>query len=427
MKTGNKTPFVFIISVCLVLASILTGCGQAGKQAVVEQSRKETKEAVEAGNIILPEYLEVEETKVSIQEQMQIEEGPEETDLHDMMAALLSDMYGDYKEEGGEIVFIPDGTLIDGIYNENIYDGIRMYALAAGVSFSYYEVEGDTIEDYQKALVHAVDNQARVIVCAGENFQKAVFALQDVYPHVSFLLIDGVPEDISGETKKPADNVHCVTFREEQAGYLAGYMAVMEGYRRLGFIGGVETAPVIRYGHGYLQGIDDAANQMAVADVSVKYWYAGTYEPGQEIQETALAWYEDGTEVIFACGGRIYESVLKAAEDQDRMMIGADMDQCRESECVLTSAVKDIANAVVISLDDYYASGGRWSESFAGQVQRCGAKENCTGLPVLNTEWRFENVTTDDYYKLYHQVRRGEIEVSDMIEERPQVSVTVEY
>jgi len=108
-------------------------------------------------------------------------------------------------------------------------------------------------------------------------------------------------------------------------------------------------------------------------------------------------------------------------------MIGADMDQCRESECVLTSAVKDIANAVIISLDDYYAAGGRWSENFAGQVQRCGAKENCTGLPVLNTEWRFENITIDEYYKVFHQVRRGEIEVSDVVDVRPQVSVTVEY
>ena len=124
---------------------------------------------------------------------------------------------------------------------------------------------------------------------------------------------------------------------------------------------------------------------------------------------------------------RLYESVVEAAEDKGGMMIGADMDQCRESECVLTSAVKDIANAVIISLDDYYAAGGRWSENFAGQVQRCGAKENCTGLPVLNTEWRFENITIDEYYKVFHQVRRGEIEVSDVVDVRPQVSVTVEY
>lgn len=427
MKIGTKRPLVISISVGLILTGILTGCGAAGQREAVEPSG-ETKEAVETVGITFVDQLEVEEpARVTIQEQMKIEEEPEEADYRDVMAALLSDMYGDYREEGGEIAFVPDGALIDGIYNENIYDCICMYALAAGVSFSYYGVEGESLQDYRDALVHAVDNQARIIVCAGENFQKAVYELQNEYPQISFLLIDGVPEDESGEAADVADNVHCVTFQEEQAGYLAGYMAVMEGYRRFGFIGGVESAPVIRYGYGYLQGIDDAAGSMAIEDVSVKYWYAGTYEPGQEILDKASAWYEDGTEVIFACGGRLYESVVEAAEDKGGMMIGADMDQCRESECVLTSAVKDIANAVIISLDDYYAAGGRWSENFAGQVQRCGAKENCTGLPVLNTEWRFENITIDEYYKVFHQVRRGEIEVSDVVDVRPQVSVTVEY
>ena len=429
MKIGTKELRVRAVAAGLILAGVLTGCGMSKQQTVTERPKEGTEEAVEVMDILtIHEQMEGDETAdVTIHEQIEMTKEPEETDWRDAMEALLNDMYGDHMEEGGEIAFVPDGALIDGIYNENIYDGICMYALAAGVSFSYYGVEGESLQDYRDALVHAVDNQARIIVCAGENFQKAVYELQNEYPQISFLLIDGVPEDESGEAADVADNVHCVTFQEEQAGYLAGYMAVMEGYRRFGFIGGVESAPVIRYGYGYLQGIDDAAGSMAIEDVSVKYWYAGTYEPGQEILDKASAWYEDGAEVIFACGGRLYESVVEAAEDKGGMMIGADMDQCRESECVLTSAVKDIANAVIISLDDYYAAGGRWSENFAGQVQRCGAKENCTGLPVLNTEWRFENITIDEYYKVFHQVRRGEIEVSDVVDVRPQVSVTVEY
>ena len=59
--------------------------------------------------------------------------------------------------------------------------------------------------------------------------------------------------------------------------------------------------------------------------------------------------------MIFACGGQLYESVLEAAEDKGGMMIGADIDQCQESECILTSTVKGIADAVILSLDDYYS------------------------------------------------------------------------
>lgn len=431
MKSGTKKSHVLSVAAGFLLAVVLTGCGATGQQAVVEQSSEvqdKIEVTAEPAEIMIHEQMATDEgAGVTIHEQMEITQASEEADGQDAMEALLNDMYGDYMEEGGEIAFVPDGILMDGIYNENIYNGIRMYALAAGVSFSYYGVEDGTYEDYRNAIVHAVDNRARVIVCAGDNFQKAVGELQDVYSQISFLLIDGVPVDTSEESLPIADNVHCVAFREEQAGYLAGYMAVLEGYRRFGFIGGVETEPVIRYGYGYLQGIDDAARELKQNDVVVNYWYAGTYLPGPEIQKKASDWYDSGTEVIFACGGQLYESVLKAAEDKDRLMIGVDIDQSRESERVLTSAVKDVANAVVISLDDYYAAGGRWSEEYAGQKQLCGTKENCVGIPTVDTEWRFENVTTDEYYKVFHQVRRGETEVSDAVDKRPQVSVTVNY
>ena len=131
--------------------------------------------------------------------------------------------------------------------------------------------------------------------------------------------------------------------------------------------------------------------------------------------------------LFFVCGGPIYESVLGAAEEKEGLLIGADVDQCKTSDRFLTSAVKDIANAVVISLDNYYAAGRKWSEEFAGKSIRYGAQENCTGIPILETEWRFQKVTMDKCYEIYAQIRQGKISVSDEILRRPQVSVTVKY
>ena len=93
----------------------------------------------------------------------------------------------------------------------------------------------------------------------------------------------------------------------------------------------------------------------------------------------------------------------------------------------LTSAVKDIANAVVISLDDYFAEGGKWSEAFAGQSVRYGMKDNCAGIPMLETEWKFQHVTMKKCYEIYTQIGQGKIFVSEEIEERPGVAVTVKY
>lgn len=385
----------------LFLIGLLTGCAGAGQKETVSE--------------------DVQEDAVDIETQ----EKQRRAAQVDPMEELLEDIYGDYKEKGGEIAFVSDGVVMDGNYNEVMYEGIQMYALAAGVSFSYYNVEEDNLEGHLKIMEEAISNQAKIVVCAGYDFQEAVGELQDRYPEISFLLIDGVPVDTEGEPLEIEKNVHCISFREEESGYLAGYMAVLEGYHNLGFIGGKEEPSVIRYGHGYLQGIDDAAKELELDDVTVNYWYAGTFQSDEEICEKAAQWYAEGTEIIFACGGFLYESVLEAANEEDGLLIGVDVDQNESSERFLTCAIKDIANAVVISLDDYYAAGREWSEAFAGQNVRYGVEDSCTGIPVLETEWRFKNVTMEEFYKLYTQMRQGEISVSDETGSRPQVSVTV--
>ena len=399
----------------LLLAVSLIGCTSAGQQGA-----KETESASEASS------KETSTTETSTTEMSTVEtpitEIPifEEPSVEDQKEELLKDSYGDYQREGGEIAFVSDGTIMDGSYNQAIYEGVQMYALAAGVTFSYYLVEENGLEGYQEAITRAVSNQAEIIVCGGYDFGEAVGTLQAVYPEIEFLMMDGVPTDAKGNSVDMENNVHCVTFREEEAGYLAGYLTVMEGYRRLGFIGGEEVPSVIRYGYGYLQGIRDAAEDMDLENVTVDYWYSGSFRIDSEVAAKASEWYANGTEVIFACGGVLYESVLEAAENEGGLLIGVDVDQSALSDRFLTSAVKGLANGVIISLDDYYASGGQWSESFAGQEVRYGIEDNCAGIPVLDTEWRFRNVTVEDFYEVYVRIKQGEVIISDETGEPPQ-------
>ena len=102
-----------------------------------------------------------------------------------------------------------------------------------------------------------------------------VYEAQTKYPDVSFIIIDAQPVK-DGEAKLE-DNVLSIFYAEEQAGYLAGYAAVTEGYRNLGFMGGIAVPAVIRYGYGFVQGADAAAKDLGLAagDVSVKYTYVG--------------------------------------------------------------------------------------------------------------------------------------------------------
>lgn len=426
--------------VSLLLAGMVAGCGAAGKPQAAGDAETGTQSGVPA--VSLPERIwpaEEESEELQMIEAAQIEgvdrkmwlwQAQQPVPKKDPLEALLEDPYGDYREEGGEIAFVADGPVMDGGYNEAVYKGIRMYALAAGISFSYYSTDADTGEradGFEELVMRAVDGGADVIVCSGYDFQEAVGTLQEDCPQVSFLLIDGVPVGEDGEPVAIRENVHCVAFHEEQAGYLAGYMAVLEGYRSFGFVGGREVDSVIRYGYGYLQGIDDAAADMALTGVEVKYGYVETFQPSEEIRERISGMFAEGTQIIFVCGGSLYLPAVEAAEAANGRLIGVDMDQNVLSDCFLTSAVKGLDDAVIISLDDYYASGKKWSEEFAGKLTWYGVENHCAGIPTFGTAWRFAHVTMENYYEIYKRMKQGEISVSDETDVRPSLSVAVAY
>ncbi|MFG6337284.1 MAG: BMP family ABC transporter substrate-binding protein [Lachnospiraceae bacterium] len=393
----------------LILILFLTGCGKSA-QETASPAENETSE----------------ETGQGTEEDTESGSGVEMSSWRESVQKMFEDPYGDYVETGGEIAFLTDGSVEDGGYNEAIFNGVRMYALGAGTSFSCYHADPNAPESYQEIIHRAVEDKAGLIVCAGDVFGKAVGALQGMYSQTSFLLVDAVPYDGEGEELPIAENVHCILFHEEQAGYLAGYMAVWEGYRNLGFIGGREEPAVLRYGYGYLQGINAAAKDLSLDDVAVNYWYADTYAADIAVREKADGWYESGTQIIFACGGGLYESVLEAAENQDGLMIGVDVDQCRISDRVLTSAVKNIGAAVTDALDEYYADGG-WSEADAGQVKRYGVEEGCAAIPVVDSEWRFKEIPTTHFFEIFKQMKRGDRTVSDAIDAPPEIAVAVNF
>lgn len=339
------------------------------------------------------------------------------------------DFYHDYQETGGQTALVIDtGSIEDEGFNQAAYEGTSSYAQAAGVSYSYYNAASDTEEAYEAVILTAIQNHAKLIICAGSHFEQAVGKLQNAYSDVAFLLLDGVPKDAYGNPIAIARNVHCIVYREDEAGYMAGYMAVLEGYRKLGFIGGEELPSVLKYGYGYLQGIDDAAAFLDISDeVSVDYWYADTFSPSQQIENTALAWYRNGTEVIFACGGSLYESVLASAKTCSGRLIGVDVNQNHLSELFLTSAMKGIKTSIIIALDEFFASDKVWPEGMAGEADSYGAEKKCIELPYTNDEWRFKNVSVDDYLEVLSGLKSGEIQVSENIEAQPETTVSVIY
>lgn len=330
-----------------------------------------------------------------------------------------------------KIAMITDsGDITDESFNQITWETCVAYGDDNNVEYQYYKPAEDTDEERINAIDMAVQEGATVVVMPGYLFGPAIAEEQELYPDVSFIAVDVTESDIvdlSGNATGINDNVYICSFQEEQAGYLAGYAAVKDGYTSLGFLGGIAVPAVIRYGYGYIQGINDAAEELGVV-VNVKYYYGGQFYGDDAITARMEGWYADGTQVVFACGGGIYTSAVDAANEHDGKVIGVDVDQHPTiGDICITSAMKGLHSAVYDALDAYF--NGDWA-SIGGKSEQLGlAQGDYIGLPTDDASWGFSTFTIDEYNTVLAGIKDGSITVSNDTENQPEVGshVTVDY
>lgn len=305
-----------------------------------------------------------------------------------------------------EVAMIVDGEKIeDGSVDQGTWLSVKSLADENELTSQYYTTKDSSKDDYLASIQKAVDKGARLIVLPGSSFETTAYEAQSKYEDVDFLLIDGVPHDKKGNYAT-GSNMISMIFAEEEAGYLAGYAAVKEGYAKLGFLGGKETPAVKRYGYGFVQGAAAAAAEKE-KKVALRYKYTGSNSASDKAIDTATSWYKDGTQLIFVSGGSINNSVIKAAEKVDKdkkRVIGSDVDQSKLSDTVLTSAEKNLQQAVGDLMKEYV------DDKFVGGMAfNYAAKNNGVALEMENG--RFDNFTQKDYDKVFEKLKSGEIEL----------------
>lgn len=333
---------------------------------------------------------------------------------------------GEGKSEGYELALITDvGTIDDKSFNQGTWEGLEKYAKEHDISHKYYKPSEKSDKACMDAIDLAVKGGAKVIATPGFLFEHPIMEAQTKYPDTKFILVDAEPKDADGNVNIE-DNVISIFYAEEQAGYLAGYAAVTEGYKQLGFMGGIAVPAVIRYGYGFIQGADDAAKDMGLqkGEVKIKYTYVGNFDASPENNAKAAAWYNEGTECIFACGGGVGNSVMKAAETAGKKVIGVDVDQSGESETVITSAMKNLSESIYLELEKYYND-----EFEGGKSITLDAAQNGIMLPMDSS--KFEVFTQEKYDELYAQMKDGVLKVekdtvADEASKVPVEIVTVE-
>ena len=360
----------------------------------------------------------------------------------------------DKKKEGKKsdmkVAMVTDsGDITDQSFNQTTYEASKAWAEENDVEFNYYKPESDNDEARNASVDQAIADGANVVVLPGYMFAAAVVSQTEMYPDVKFVALDVGAGDIcekgvgEGYSFNPDDydvteyyneeNVYCCTYQEELSGYMAGYAAVKLGYKHLGFLGGMSVPAVTRFGYGYLQGADAAAEELGISDqVEVEYVCGGQFYGDADITAYMDTWYgSKGVEVVFACGGGIYTSAAEAAVKTGGKVIGVDTDQSAiinktAADLTVTSAMKGLAATVKTVLTDIKAD--KW-DNYAGKIDTLGLvsenpEENYVQLPIETTQWG-DGFTEDDYKVLVKDMFDGKIKVSNDITALPKTKIKV--
>ena len=247
------------------------------------------------------------------------------------------------------------GQLNDNGFNELAFKGLKRAERELGITGRV--VEAKTAADYVPNMSTLARQGFDLIIGVGFAQGDAIAATAKRFPDASFAIIDVDQSFLKG---KPT-NVQGLLFREEQVGYLVGYLGALEaqkaGGKAVSAVGGFKEPPVDRFIAGYKAGAE-----AAVPGTKVTWSYSQDWEDQAKCKELALNQIAAGSKVVFQVAGGCGLGALSAAKDRDVWGIGVDGDQSFLGPHVLTSALKGVDSAVFLTiraLEDGTFEGGK--------------------------------------------------------------------
>ena len=263
-----------------------------------------------------------------------------------------------------------------------VWRGVQTFAATFGYAAQSFVTQDETPEACTAVLREAAESGAELVVCRGDAMAGALFEMQRSYPTVSYLLLEGEPHSEDYASYETTINTHCVLFAVEQAGYLAGYAAVREGYTALGFVGADSMPETVRYCTGMMQGAEAAAEREG-QQVRLEVWLVGSGAADDAVTARMSSWYADGVQLIVPAGGRLVESCIAAAQASGGRVLNAGWDAAALDPSVLSSTLLNYSVVTQRKLYDFFTAGN-WGDQ-ASRTERLDASAAAISLPL--TGW----------------------------------------
>jgi basic membrane protein A len=267
----------------------------------------------------------------------------------------------------------------DKSFNQLAFQGAEAAQAKYGIQFDSVVTTSVSDALYFQNLSTYARGGYSLVIGVGFLMQNAMYKAAKAYPATKFALIDGAPTDPKGNTVN-LKNVANLRFREQESGYLVGYMAgLMEKgkvgaatHGVIGTMGGMPIPPVNRYIAGYIQGA-----RAADPGIKIKLGYVGDFISTQKANNIGQGQVAEGADILFAVAGGAGNSYLKAAQQKGVYGIGVDADQYFLGSYMMTSAVKKVDKAVLLEI------GAVKSGSFKGGDNLFTLKNNATGYGTI--------------------------------------------
>jgi basic membrane protein A and related proteins len=236
------------------------------------------------------------------------------------------------------------GGLNDRSFNHLAYVGLQRAAKQLGVQTRV--VQSNSPADYIPNLTALARQGYDLIIGVGFTEIDAVKAVAKHFPKSHFAIVD-----VSNADEGGLKNVEGLLFKEQEAGYLAGYAAGLAAKQRGGntvsSVGGQKQPPVDRYIAGY-----QAGAKAAFPGVKTLNGYSQDFEKQALCKEVALNQIADGSVVVFQVAGGCGLGALDAAKEKGVWGVGVDADQGYLGSYILTSALKRVDTSVFDAIKD---------------------------------------------------------------------------
>ena len=236
------------------------------------------------------------------------------------------------------------GQLDDDGFNELAYKGLQRAERELGIEGRV--VESRSAADYVPNMTALIRQGYDLIIGVGFAQGDAVATAAKRFPDRKFAIVDVDQTSLKGTPP----NVQGLLFKEQEVGYLAGYLAALsaqrDGGKAISAVGGFKEPPVDRFIAGYRAGA-----QKAVPGTKVTWSYSSDWDDQAKCKELALNQIAAGSKVVFQVAGGCGLGALSAAKQRGVWGIGVDADQSFLGPHVLTSALKGVDEAVFQTIE----------------------------------------------------------------------------